>query len=353
MKLRTFCLLALSSLASALSSRACDHCAISNVMDAQAGGGKGWNARIAEQFTHFGTLQEDGRKVGNDARQRLDSLVTQVVLGHSFHERFGLQLNVPFIYRDFRRPEEGRGIRHDDTAGVGDLSVLGNFVALRQESEKSTFTWTLTAGVKAPTGSTRRLKEETLEGHSHGAEEAPAEHSHADAAHEHHEEAEHDEAEATPPEEALPESGIHGHDLTLGSGSWDGVVGTSFFLRQQRFFFTGAVQYAIRSEGDYGYRFANDLIWNGGPGVYLALRESYTASLQLNCSGEHKGKDRFRGADSEDTGFSALYLGPEVRATWKDRMSAEVGADFPLSIDNTALQIVPTYRLRASISIPF
>jgi hypothetical protein len=158
----------------------------------------------------------------------------------------------------------------------------------------------------------------------------------------------HDEGAAS-----LPESGIHGHDLTLGSGSWDGIVGTSVFLRHHRFFFTGAVQYVIRSEGDYDYRFANDLIWNGGPGIYLALHERYTAALQLNCSGEHKRKDRFRGADAEDTGITAVYLGPEVRVTWRDRMSAEVGADFPVNIDNTALQIVPDYRLRASISVRF
>jgi len=144
-------------------------------METHPGGGKGWNAGIAEQFTHFKTLQIDGREISNSARQRLDSSITQVALGYNFSDRCGLQINVPFIYRDFRRPEEGHGMRSDQTAGVGDLSVVGNFVALRHESDKTGFTWTLTAGVKFPTGSTRRLREETEEGHHHGEEEAVVE----------------------------------------------------------------------------------------------------------------------------------------------------------------------------------
>jgi len=362
MNLRTLSLLSLL-LALPVSARACDLCAIYNVIETQPLGGKGWTVGIAEQFTHFSTLQLDGREVANSARQRLDSSVTQAALGYSITDRFGLQLNVPFIHRDFRRPEEGRGMRNGETAGVGDLSLITNFLALRHESEKTTFTWTLTGGVKFPTGSTRRLREETAEGHHHGTAEVATEEEHPAGEEEHHAPArtpahagvDHG-AEEPPAEEAveeLPTSGIHGHDLTLGSGSWDGIAGTSFFLRHRRLFLAAALQYGIRSEGDYDYRFANDLMWSGGPGVYLALQERYTGAVALNCSGEHKGKDRFRGADSEDTGITAVYLGPEVRLTWKDRLSAEVGADFPVNIDNTALQIVPDYRLRASISIRF
>lgn len=319
--------------------RACDLCAIYNVMDAQSGSAGGWSVSVAEQFTHFHTLQLDGREVENTVGQRLDSSITQLVLGHNFNSRFGLQFNVPFIYRDFRRPEEG-GVHNDSTAGIGDVALVANFLAYRFEKEKTTFSWTLTGGVKFPTGSTHRLKEETLEGH----EDAPSAEAARHRVHGGH--------EAGADSEEI-ESGVHGHDLTLGTGSYDGLIGTSIFARYERMFFTASVQYSLRSTGDYDYRFANDLTWSGGPGFFAILHDKGTLSVQLNCSGEHKDVDRFRGADSEDTGIDAVYLGPEIRGTWGDRYSAELGADFPVSIDNTALQLVPDFRLRASVTIRF
>jgi hypothetical protein len=41
------------------------------------------------------------------------------------------------------------------------------------------------------------------------------------------------------------------------------------------------VQYAIRTEGDFEYQFADDLTWSGGPGAFLALNEQYTFSYRL------------------------------------------------------------------------
>jgi len=64
--------------------------------------------------------------------------------------------------------------------------------------------------------------------------------------------------------------------------------------------------------GDYDYRFANDLTWSGGPGVLLALKDDYTVSLHVNCTGETKGKDTFEGEKAEDTGITSV----RVALTW-------------------------------------
>ena len=66
-----------------------------SIIEGLAGSGKGFFAGVAEQFTHFGTLQEDGQKVPNDANQSLDSSITQVLLGYNFNEHFGSQVSVP------------------------------------------------------------------------------------------------------------------------------------------------------------------------------------------------------------------------------------------------------------------
>src|SRR5258706_15187253 len=82
---------------------ACDLCAIYSAAESRGELGTGIYAGVAEQFTHFGTLQEDGVHVPNPDRQSLDSSITQLLLGYNFTERFGVQFNAPLFHRSFRR----------------------------------------------------------------------------------------------------------------------------------------------------------------------------------------------------------------------------------------------------------
>jgi hypothetical protein len=295
---------------------ACDLCSIYSATEARGEIGRGFFAGVAEQFTHFGTLQEEGDEVANPADQFMDSAIAQLFVGYNFTERFGVQFNAPIIYRNFRRLEEGVP-DEDSEFGLGDVTLTAHFQVVRYETRHSTFAWNILGGIKFPTGSTDRLEEETEE------------------------------------EPGVEESGIHGHDLTLGSGSYDGIIGTTLYGRWNRFFVGASLQYAIRTEGDFDYTFANDLTWSGGPGFLLVLNDHYTISLQANVSGETKGKDEFRGEKAEDTGLTAVYIGPELVFTWGEKLSADLGLDWPVSMDNTALQIVPDYRIRAALTWHF
>ena len=301
----------------------------------------GWLGRtyfaLAEQFTHFGTLQLDGREVNNPTGQHLDSSITQAVAGYSFTPRFALQINIPLIYRSFERPE-GFAIDRGTESGLGDISLLGKVVVFHKESGGTTklkfddpknphfetrepdFTLSglLLGGVKFPTGGTSRLKEEFNEVEAPGA----------------------------------PESGIHGHDLTLGTGSYDGIMGGQTSLRYKSFFFQADSQFALRGSGAHQYHFANDLSWSGGPGYYFVRSRRAIVGLQCACSGEHKGLDRFQGQAAEDTGITSVYLGPRIVASF-GKISGELAVELPVSIDNTALQVVPDYRIRGSMAIRF
>ena len=302
---------------------------------------KGWLARtyfaIAEQFTYFGTLQLDGDEVDNATGQHLDSSITQAVAGYSFTRHFALQINVPLIYRSFERPE-GFEIDRGTESGLGDISLLGKLVVFHKEtggaktlkfddpknphfeSREPEFTVSalLLGGVKFPTGGTSRLKEEFNEVEVPGA----------------------------------PESGIHGHDLTLGSGSYDGIMGGQFSLRYKALFLLADTQFALRGHGAHQYSFANDLSWSGGPGYYFVRNRRTILGLQLVCSGEHKGLDRFQGNAAEDTGITSVFLGPRIVASF-GKVSGELAVEIPVSIDNTALQVVPDYRIRGSVAIRF
>jgi hypothetical protein len=331
--------------AAAVTSRACDLCGCYtpqlNTMPGMESTPvspwlAGWYAAVGEQFTHIGTLQFDGNEIANPTGQYLNSSITQLVAGYDITSRFALQINVPLIYREFKRPE-GFQINRGTVSGLGDMSLLlktvlfhyasparrsfefrdKNPIAIEHEPD-FTVSAILLTGIKFPTGDSSRLEEEFHEVEIPGA----------------------------------PESGIHGHDLTLGTGSYDGIFGEQTSLRYKSLFFETNVQFTLRGDGTHQYHFANDLIWSGGPGYYVVRNREAVFGLQFVASGEHKDVDRFRGKKAADTGITSVFLGPRLVAS-RGRWSAEVAAELPVSVDNTALQVVPDYRLRAAIALQF
>lgn len=285
----------------------CDLCSVYSATHAEGLSGQGFVAGVAEQFTHFGTVQDESHRVPGQG-QYIDSSISQVFFGYNFNNRFGVQLNLPVIYRTW-----GDHTVHDSTSGIGDISLLGTFTAYQKLTERYTVNWSLLGGVKFPTGSASLLNT---------------------------------------PDDALP-PGIGGHDLTLGSGSYDGLVGSTFFARWQRAFFAGNIQYAIRSEGAYQHQYANDLIWAGGPGAYLLLQDEYSLSLQAVVSGENKGKDTFAGVADEDSAETLVYVGPQLGFTWGSQWSVETGVDFPVVRENSGLQVLPDYRIYGAVTFRF
>jgi hypothetical protein len=297
----------------------------------------GWYGAIGEQFTRFGTLQLDGEQVANPTGQYLNSSFTQLVAGYQINKRFAMQVNGPLIYREFKRPEEFE-IQQGTVSGPGDVSLLLTTVLFHYTSPAQrsfefygsknpvvvehepdfTVSAILLTGIKFPTGDSSRLEEESHEVEVPGA----------------------------------PESGIHGHDLALGTGSYDGIFGGQTSVRYKKMFFETNLQFTLRGDGAHQYDFANDLLWDGGPGYYVIRNRGTILGVQCVASGEYKGLDRFRGDPVEDTGITSVFLGPRVVAS-RGRWSAEVAADIPVFIDNTSLQIVPDYRLRGAISLQF
>jgi hypothetical protein len=320
-------------LAAAVDAGACDICAVYTATELREAK-VGFRAGVAEQFTYYGTLQRDGEEIPNPNDEFLRSSITQVVLGYQLHPRAGVQLNLPLISRTFRRLGAD-GVARGDETGVGDLSLLANVLAFDRVSERSVFRFTVLGGLKLPSGDSSRLGEEAAEGDEAGHAEAGP---HPALAH------------VVGPEAA---SGVHGHDLALGSGSVDGIVGGSLFWSWRRAFVTASGQYAIRTEGDFDYRYANDLTWLAGPGAFAVLTHDWTVTVQALVAGETKGKDEIDGVAADDTGITSLFAGPGFALTWGTSLHAELAADLPVVRHNTAVQVVPDYRLRGAFTWRF
>jgi len=322
---------------------ACDVCAIYTATEQRVNRTGPWLG-VAEQFSRMATLRLDGTKVTNPG-ERLNSSITQLIFGYNFTPEVGLQLNLPIISRTFRRLEEGTLVDGDET-GPGDLSLLATLRPVSHVTEESVLRFSFFGGLELPSGNPDRLQEELAEDHvAAGGEPVALQHDRRIAQH------------VTPGTDHAHSpgglSGIHGHDLALGTGSVDGLIGGQMFWSWRRLFVTAAGQYAIRTVGAFDYRYANDLTWEAGPGAFLLLRPDHTLSLQAVCSGETKGKDTLDGQKLDDTAITALYLGPGIRYTWGYSLLAALTADLPLVQNNTALQIVPDYRLRAALTWHF
>lgn len=325
---------------------ACDLCAIYTTTEAREDQ-TGFRLGLGEQFTYFHTLQNNGEEVPNPAGEKIASSITQFLFGYNFFPRFGVQLNVPVISRDYRRVVSA-GIDDGNVTGFGDLSLVAIGKLISWTDLDSVAHVIAFAGVKLPSGSPAFLKEEQQAPPPcipfpdptsclRRVRVPPELHAHHNGG---------------------PPSGVHGHDLTLGSGSVDGLIGAQAFASWQRAFATAFIQYAARNDGAYDYRFANDLLFGAGPGAFVLtgdalFGEPYTVRAQVLLSGETKGNDSLGETHLNDTGITSLFLGPQFGFAWGTHLAVEIGADLPVLLNNTALQIVPDYRLRGGATWRF
>ena len=71
----------------------------------------------------------------------------------------------------------------------------------------------------------------------------------------------------------------------------------------------------------------------------------------LRANHPHRGKIlHWR---SNANGLASVYPGPQLNFTWGEHAAAYLAADLPVVLNNTALQTVPDYRIRAGFGWHF
>lgn len=320
--------------------RACDLCAVYRAVDAGGERSEGLVFSVAEQYIPYGTSQVDGKVVHPANPDYVNSSNTHFVLGYNVSSWFGLNLNVPISSLGFKRTDLTYSLtappvvftEQGTETGLGDMSVIGRIAIVQKMEMEYGFVVNALAGVKFPTGNDERLQAEMEQTEIFktllpvGTPHDPLGHS---------------------------ISSVHQHNLALGSGSYDSIFGLTASGNWRRLFFNAQFQYYLRSEGESGFKYGNELIISGGPGVFVLLDNSYTLSLQAFAQYDTMAQDELLGTPSDRTGSTAWYLGPAVNFTWRSHFSANVGVDFPLQIENNGYQIVPDYRLRGGFSWRF
>ena len=317
---------------------ACDLCAIYSADSARVD--RGFRFTISESYIPYETVQFWGEEISGRNPDFRDMSITHFVPGYNFIERFGLNLNVPMVFNHFKRrelrysttpPSPVLGVEQGDEVGIGDVSLIARWAFVEKIEMEYEYSATLLAGVKFPTGNTDRLADEVEQTQIFESLLPPG-----------------------TPHDPLGHtiSGVHQHDLSPGSGSFDGIFGLTWHSRWQRWFFNAQFQYYLRTEGESTFRYGDEIMLSGGPGAYLLTGRRATVSLQLNAGFDTMARDELLGRKSDYTGLTAWYLAPQL-ALSVDRFSAVAGVDVPLHITSNGLQNVPDYRLHASFAWRF
>lgn len=321
-----------------LAAVACDICAVYTAQEASETRG-GLRLGLATQYTQFRDIQVEGRRAANPDGERLDSSITQVLAGYTFHPRIRLQANLPLVHRQYRRVESDV-LKKGSESGIGDLSLILAAQPWQYVGGNSLVRLTAVAGVKLPTGDARRLQEDRPE--------PPGE--------------EPDNPLIPPPfrnprrsltplhatDNARP-SAIHGHDLALGTGSTDAILGLQGMATHGRWWGQASVLYTLRTRGAHDYRYANELVAQAGPGWFAVLDHRWTLGLQAVATVMSKGTDSVAGQTEPDTAYTGVYLGPAVYLTLGSRLTADLLFEIPAAQSSSGRQIVPEHRIRAGL----
>lgn len=314
--------------AGARSLSACDLCAINNatVSRSEASGAV---FTLGEQYISAETTQLRGQEVVLPDPTFLHTSVTHFIPGYNFNRDLGVSLNIPFVRKEFDFYNYFFNERHaGKTQGVGDISLIGRWTPWSMQEMTHSLRFNLFAGVKLPTGDSRYLREDVAEEKQLDAFFGGPNHDHTF-------------------------NGVHLHDLTLGSGSVDGVFGFTTSARWKRLFATAEAQYYLRTEGESQFTFGNTVMVSGGPGAYVISRSHFTLSLQAVGRFENSERDSYGYKTSGQTGMREIYVGPDIGLTAGQHFSGKVGADIPLDIRNNGLQTIPDFRVHASLTWSF
>jgi hypothetical protein len=223
---------------------------------------------------------------------------------------------------------------------LGDLSLVANFQPYRFLTQDVLFAWNVEGGVKFPTGDTNELKNGVVTMGGCGAGNAitpnPGNSNSASPL------ANHVAGGSGVPcgnSGASPViNGITGSEITLGTGSYDGIFGTSAHLGFKRIFSQASFSYVVRTSSDFGFEYEDDLIWKVLTGYYLFLNDSYSVSIE----------GFVRGWWNEE-----VYMGPGLSASYKHFVSFQLSGELPIYYFAEGFELAPDYRITSALSFHF
>lgn len=323
---------------------ACDVCKIFLAQTSETHLERGFFSGANVDYSHFGSIQLNGKEVPNVFGQKLNSVTTNLYVGFQPLAWLGGQVNVPLVYKDYQRIY-GDFIERGSVSGMGDTSFLLSVQPLLKFFPDSLIGVSAFGGIIFPTGDINELKRDLFttppcsqtrttgttafrQGHA-GHAGVSAENNCTNA----------------------PTSAIHGHELSLGTGAFAAVTGLQARTTMHRIYAQGGIQYVMNTTNDFGYKFGNNLSWDVQAGAYPLLSHTYSLALGAVLAGFDKQFDTYLGFRDSATRSTEISAGPEIRFTLGKFFLLKAGADFPLFNHNSDLQSVADFRVHSSLGL--
>jgi hypothetical protein len=304
-----------------------------------------FSAGLAETVTEYERVIGKGTHAHGDEYD-LRSYNTQLILGLQATDRLRLQANVPFL----KRETGGTGAPPTED-GLGDVSLLGSWRLLQPKNGRLD----LFLGLELPTGDT-----DGLEGAQHAAAAAKTTtHGHSGLVLAGHAGEKHDtaaeaaahaaEVAAAAAKAKAAATSATAQEMTLGSGSWDVILGAAGHAVTGPVTWLGEAAYHLNQEGDYDYEFGDELTWRAGPFVSLCK----AAQFGVQASGNHRDRDERDGVAVDVSGSDWIFVGPALNVQVTGGWFGGVSLDLPVERDVNKQQMAPEWRGRLSVAKSF
>lgn len=289
-----------------------------------------WTASFRVEWITFKTFSDSELVLlaenGTEAHSTKNVVSPSLSVAHGVTPTLTVGARLPYVTRRDIREGHLEGTtaeahHHGDSRGIGDLTVLGEFLVWSRPSAKIA----LLTGIKAPTGRTTAGGDERLE-----TEHQP------------------------------------------GSGSWDFLEGIAWSARLPFGSFDANLLATFASEGAMETNLGTLLNYNaalsgkisGGvehphaegerarPHVHRHGEDHVGADVILELNGESRSKVKIGGVEDPNSGGNLMYLSPGLRFG-SQRWSVSTSVGFPLFQDVNGTQHETDWRLLAGFGMSF
>lgn len=268
-----------------------------------------WYIQLGYDYNFLNDLYTGSDLLDDETRERLtQSVLLQVI--YAFSDKWSV--NALFSFVDQKRTifSTTGATNITQTSGIGDAVILGQYTAFSKLKRSLTFA----LGPKLPIG----------------------------------------KFDAEDPEFGL----VLSPDMQPGTGSLDAIFGMSFqehhLFNQPGFTFGALAGYrhttpAKRFEGDFKYRFGNEIMLSFGLRKNLQLKRM-GISPSVNLAYRNTSADQVDGASVAGTGGNWFNLNPGLNIDVASRIALLLGGELPLYRNLNGTQLTTSYRWNVGIS---
>lgn len=274
----------------------------------QAPGSKSLGLQLSYDYNFLNQLYDGSSRLDDDSRERItQTMFLQLIYG--INEKWSINLLTSYVKQE-RVIISNIGTNKEESNGLGDLILLAQYTPIKNLKRSLT----IAAGPKLPTGKFDAVDKEF------GIVLSP--------------------------------------DLQPGSGSLDAIIGLAY--TESHLFKTPGLNYLVnagfryttpaeRFEGDFDYRFGNELLLNNGLS-YTKAFSKFSLTPSAFISYRHTREDKADGDFVAGTGGHWLNLLPGINVEPWAKWSFFISGEIPLYRHLNGTQLTTTYRLNIGLN---